>query len=172
MAACCTVTTSIPDCCTITPTQVEANPICRECGQKAKSVDRITPEHLLKPESVAQLRDTVYHFCATPTCEVVYFSNATGQYFDKSDLTVRVGLKETEDPIPVCYCFGYTERDVFEEVRTTGRTTIPDRIRSEVKAGNCRCEIENPQGTCCLGNVSRAVKKAMAAVQIPVGIGG
>lgn len=25
----------------------------------------------------------------------------------KEMLTVRVGIKETEDPIPLCYCFGY-----------------------------------------------------------------
>ncbi|MBI4551048.1 MAG: copper chaperone Copz family protein [Candidatus Latescibacteria bacterium] len=172
MSNCCTVPTTTPECCVTVSGDADASPVCRICGQKAKPVDRITPEHLLKPEAAVQLRGTVYHFCATPTCDVVYFSNATGQYFHKGDVTVRVGMKEIEDPIPICYCFDYTVRHIEDEIRTTGATTIPERIRAEVKAGHCRCEVMNPQGTCCLGNVARTVKKAMAAVQIPVGIGG
>lgn len=39
--------------------------------------------------------------------------------------------------------------------------TIPQRITAEVKAGNCACEIRNSQGSCCLGNVTAAVNRAM-----------
>jgi hypothetical protein len=30
-----------------------------------------------------------------------------------------------------------------------------------VKAGNCACEVRNPQGSCCLGNVQATVKQVM-----------
>ncbi len=79
----------------------------------------------------------------------------------KPDVRVRVGLKETEDPVPICYCFGFTEAMAVEEIRATGISTIPQRITAEVKAGNCACEIRNPQGSCCLGNVNAAVKRVM-----------
>jgi hypothetical protein len=50
---------------------------------------------------------------------------------------------------------------VEDEIRATDRCTIPERIAAEVKAGNCACEARNPQGACCLGNVSAFVRKAM-----------
>ncbi|MCK9905406.1 hypothetical protein MXD63_36140, partial [Frankia sp. Cpl3] len=40
-----------------------------------------------------------------------------------------------------------------------------DRIKTQVQAGRCACEIHNPQGTCCLGNVSafvRGFKRSMS----------
>jgi hypothetical protein len=52
-----------------------------------------------------------------------------------------------------------------EEIRDTGKCTIPQRITAEVKAGNCAREIRNPQGSGCLGNVQAAVKRAMKAVE-------
>lgn len=135
---------------------------CPVCGRKGKAVDRITVEHLLKEDRVPEIGKASYLFCETPACGVVYFSTQPGPVFHKADLRVRVGLKETEAPIPVCYCFGYTERMIFEEIERMGTTTIPDRIRDEIRAGNCRCEVENPRGSCCLGDVGRAVKGGMA----------
>jgi hypothetical protein len=111
---------------------------------------------------ISTLKDTTYHFCATPTCDVVYFSVEPTQTYSKADIRVRVGLKETEDSVQVCYCFDYTERMIAEEIDRTGTTLIPERIRQEVQADTCECETKNPQGTCCLGNIGRAVKKAKA----------
>ena len=135
-----------------------------ECPICGKRVDRITPEHLLIEGRVGDLQDGPYYFCASLKCDLVYFSDRGEQTFTKADLKVRVGLKETEDPVPVCYCFDYTERMIIEEVAETGRTTIPDRIRAEVHDGNCECEIKNPLGRCCLGDVGRVVKRAKTRV--------
>jgi hypothetical protein len=30
------------------------------------------------------------------------------------------------------------------------------------KAGHCACELKNPQGSCCLGNVTAAVRSSFA----------
>ncbi len=152
-------------CCTPPPDNGTASPICESCGQKGKSVSRLTPASLLKQDAATELQETACRFCATPTCDVVYYANESGQYFHKADLKVRVGLKETEHPVPICYCFDYTTLDVQEEIAATGETDVPGRIRAEVEAGTCRCELENPQGTCCLGNVRRAVKLAMAEAE-------
>jgi hypothetical protein len=77
----------------------------------------------------------------------------------KAGVRQRVGLKETDAPVPLCYCFGFTEKMVCDEIQATGQCTIPQRITSEIKAGHCACEIRNPQGTCCLGNVTAAIKR-------------
>jgi hypothetical protein len=39
-----------------------------------------------------------------------------------------------------------------------GSSTAADRITALVKADRCACEVRNPQGTCCLGNVTAAVR--------------
>jgi hypothetical protein len=118
-------------------------------------------EHLLKEPALARLADHSYYFCAMPTCPIVYFSNEADSYFHKGDVKVRVGLKETEDPVPICYCFGFTEKMAHDEIRERGYSTIPDTIRAETKAGNCACEIRNPSGHCCLGTVTQVVLKGL-----------
>ena len=134
---------------------------CPQCGREGRPVDRTTIDALLKPESLSQVNGSQYAFCETPSCQVVYYA-ANGTEFKKNQVRVRVGLKETEDPVMVCYCFGVTERMIHEEIQRTGRSSASARIRAEVKAGNCRCEVENPSGRCCLGEVRQTEKRAAA----------
>jgi len=58
--------------------------------------------------------------------------------------------------VPVCYCFGYTPPKIREEGKIASQT-----IAAEVKAGHCACEVKNPKGVCCLGDVAR-VERLMA----------
>ena len=151
------------DCCVVRPgatTEATKGLVCQQCGRPGKPVGRITVEALLKPELQTGLNGMRYAFCETPDCPVVYFS-VDGTRFTKDQIRVRVGLKETEDPILVCYCFGITERMIREEVMRTGRSAASSRIRAAVKAGNCSCEVENPSGRCCLGEVAQAEKRAV-----------
>lgn len=147
------------DCCKLPPPSATADDRCRRCGGKGRRVLRKTMESLLKPEALSRLLGDSYYFDRTPECEVVYFSNETPSYFLKNDLTVRVGRKETESPISLCYCFGHTEESVREEIETTDRSTVAERITAQVQAGNCSCEVKNPSGKCCLGDVNRAVSR-------------
>lgn len=138
---------------------------CPRCGQPGQPVGLQTLKHQVKPEHLETVESGAFNFCRTSTCDVVYF-NECGTVLTKADVRQRVGLKETQDPVPICYCFGFTETMVSDEIRATGKCTIPQRITAEVKAGNCACEIRNPQGTCCLGNVTAAVKRATKAVTV------
>jgi hypothetical protein len=107
--------------------------------------------------------NTQYYFCDASDCDVVYFAlEAEAPMFRREDLVVRVGAKETGDPIPVCYCFGFTRKDIENEIAETGRSTVADRIKTEVNAGNCACEVRNPSGKCCLGDVTRTVKDRLS----------
>jgi len=132
---------------------------CRECGARGRRVSRETMETLLKVQARARIRNEAYFFDRSPDCDVVYFSNDAASYFDKGELTVRVGIKEKDPPIPLCYCFGHTVESAREEFVSTGGTTLPERIEAEIKAGNCRCEARNPSGSCCLGEVHQAICK-------------
>ena len=61
----------------------------------------------------------------------------------------------------VCYCFGYTESDIEEDVRLNGKSTILEKILSEKKAGACQCSEKNPKGRGCVGDVRQLVDKIM-----------
>ena len=82
----------------------------------------------------------------------------------RGDLLVQGGVKEKEDPIPVCYCFGFTRKDIGDEMARTGKSTAAERIKAEVRAGNCACEVKNPSGKCCLGGVARSLQDALKAL--------
>ena len=144
------------DCCSATSKKAVFT--CPICHQKGRTVGLETVQAIAKSD--VEVRDNSHRFCRTPDCPVVYFGEG-GQQIDKSQVRVRVGIKETDNPIPVCYCFGFTEGDICEDIRAMGTSLIPDKIRAEVEAGNCECEIKNPSGACCLGDVSKAVKRAL-----------
>lgn len=123
----------------------------------------VTVKALLTSEALRRLDGGAYRFCHEPDCDVVYYDNAAGSVFGKPDLTVRVGLKEREDPIPVCYCFGFSESDLRGDLALHGHSEIPATITREIQAGHCACEVKNPKGSCCLGDVSRALARLHAA---------
>jgi hypothetical protein len=102
---------------------------------------------------------TQYYFCEARDCDVVYFPlDPQAPVFRRDDLLVRVGAKEEADPIPVCYCFGFTQKDIENEIVSTSRSTVAERISEEVRQGNCACEVKNPSGKCSLGDVTRIVR--------------
>lgn len=141
----------------------QAATTCPECGKKGKSVSLLTVKSLVRAHG--RVLVGTYFYCRTPDCAVVYFSDAA--LFHKADLKVRVGLKESEDPVPLCYCFDYSRADVRDEVETKGSTDILERIKAEVKAGYCACEVKNPSGDCCLGDITRAIQQAKRLVTLP-----
>lgn len=137
-------------------------PTCPMNGHVAKPVGRKTVESLIKAEVRGRLTRQPYYFCDAPDCDTVYVSALGDHVVTKEMLTVHVGIKETEDPIPLCYCFGYDRRAIREDIRRTGDTNIQQIITERVKAGECRCEEANPSGGCCLGSVAKAIKQARA----------
>jgi Zinc binding domain len=163
MSDCCSTTGAIASADAFTVKAEPARFVCPCCGQPGRVVSTQTLKHQVKPEHLETVETGMFHFCRTAICEVVYF-NDHGIALTKADVRQRVGLKETNDPVPICYCFGFTEKMVADELRATGECAIPQRITAEIKAGHCACEIRNPQGSCCLGNVQAVVKKALAVV--------
>lgn len=119
-------------------------------------LDTVTQHVLLPP-----LPDTTFGFCDAPDCDVVYVG-ANGTLIRTKQLRTRVGVKETEDPIPVCYCFELTARQITEDVHRQGRSTIREYIQKQVRAGRCHCETTNPAGRCCLGDVGRVIGQTRA----------
>ena len=95
--------------------------------------------------------------------------NRVAETIPTTAVRVRIGVKETGHPRPICYCFGFTSEDIEARVGRSGvpaedipgpvdrgnGPTVAEEIRAKCKRGLDRCEIENPRGACCLGDVQR-----------------
>lgn len=130
---------------------------CPQCGQKGKQVQGQTIKALLSI-SLRALREVDYWFCRTPTCPVVYFSSDGEQAFTAEQIRERVYQKEPgADEVPVCYCFQYTAGEV-RSAPSKAQKAILENIQAGIQAGQCACDLRNPQGSCCLGNVRELIK--------------
>lgn len=131
---------------------------CPVCGQKGKSVDTATVKSMLSV-SLKQIKKVPYFFCQNRDCSTVYFSEDGLQTFGRADLQDRVYQKEPDaDDVFVCYCFRHTVGEL-RAASVEDRAAIVDDINAGINAGQCACDLRNPQGSCCLGNVRGAVKR-------------
>lgn len=138
----------------------ETASLCPRCHGRGRKVKGLTVRYHVQGKFQSRVDESLsFRFCRSPECPVVYYSDEGNSLFTKDELSERVTTKEKDDPLPICYCFNFFRHDVGAEIRETGKTTIPEFISAQVKAGNCFCETTNPQGTCCLGNVSKVVRE-------------
>lgn len=171
MNSCCTQTLDViaadkhhheESCCLVTEkTPAPAKAECPVSGTLSRKIQRRTLEHLLKPEKIGFLHHVQYYYCKEPTCNVVYFSNENMPFFATDDVAVKVFVKDQGNEVPVCYCFDWTRARIKQEIREIGQSTAAVEIAREIKAGNCACDIKNPKGECCLGDVNMVVKEIM-----------
>lgn len=166
-----------------TDTTAKKRLTCPSCEQKAKRVSTITLGALLVEECASQFvkdgndrcdidgcnplaGDTGWRFCESKACDVVYFSEEGNTMFTGSQLKVLVGIKETEGERPLCYCFGHSVDSIKGELRSKGQSSALEDIRAKMKDPGCRCENENPSGSCCLGNVKKGIKVAQEELRL------
>ncbi|WP_075365526.1 MULTISPECIES: (2Fe-2S)-binding protein [Desulfosporosinus] len=147
-------------CCAIQiePIKFDFGYSCPECGDKGRPMKIITLKSLLVPSALAKLEPSVsYKMCTNKACSVVYFSEKQ-DVFETKDMKVEVYTKSDDEDCPVCYCFGWTKKRVIQEFEETGRTTALEEIIVHTKAGRCGCEVNNPEGSCCIGNIKRLLE--------------
>jgi len=148
--SCCS--TSVGDSCE-EPQEGAANPGCPTCGYEGPNVDRQTVAAVTRGY-VAEKQG--YWLCQALECRTVYYGDQ-GARCRVDDMHVVPGFKISGPDGLVCYCFMHSRGEIEAELREGGETTVPQRITAEIKAGNCACEVRNPAGRCCLGEVNRAV---------------
>ncbi len=138
---------------------------CPVCGGKGKPVQGQTVKALVSV-SLRAMQEVEYLFCKTQTCPIVYFSPDGKQRFTVAQIRERVYQKEPEnEAVFICYCFRHT----VGEIRATYGAASPescmaivDDINIGINAGQCACDLRNPQGSCCLGNVRGLIKRLEA----------
>lgn len=133
---------------------------CPSCGEPGKAVEFLTVKSMLAAP-LTGLRATKYRFCKTPQCPTVYYGLDADHRIGEDLLRERVHQKHPEDEdVFVCYCFRHSPGSIKAELSKTGRSTVVAAITAGIRAGQCACEVRNPQGSCCLGNVRAAVARA------------
>jgi hypothetical protein len=111
------------------------------------------------PQALERLdSQNFYRFCSSASCPIVYFS-AEVDTFATDDLKVPVFQKNPGQEVPVCYCFGWTRQRIQQNFEQQEQTSAIAAITAHIRAGRCGCEVNNPQGSCCLGNVRRIVQE-------------
>lgn len=137
---------------------------CPVCLKTGKRVDSLTLKALLNIP-LTEIHRVEYRFCNTPDCPVVYYSQDGAQTFLEPDLREHVYQKHTpEDGVFVCYCFRHTTGSIKEAFANNLAGSVVTKINAGIQAGQCACDIRNPQGSCCLGNI-RAFIKNLEIVQ-------
>lgn len=151
-------------CCAVSALEPEAVHLCPVSGTRGKPVELQTVKALLTERTLRRVGMSSHRFCPDPDCDVVYF-DAAGNRYTTADLRVPVWQKEAFGERMVCYCFGETEASIRAEVERLGRSDAIARVRQHVEAGRCACEVRNPRGVCCLGDVTEAVKRVALSLQ-------
>ena len=131
---------------------------CAECGHLGRSIGLITLKALLRPAALERLSTRDHYFCGSASCAVVYFGG--GEVFRREDVVVPVFQKEAAGRRTVCYCFEIAEDHIRLEVEAAGASASAERIGALIRSDRCACEVRNPQGACCLGNVTAVVRSA------------
>jgi Zinc binding domain len=131
---------------------------CRACRTAGKPVDVLTVKALLRELALSRYEPAEYRFCDDSSCEIVYFAEA-GPTFGVRDVRVPIWQKEPVGRRMICYCFGENEADMSAEIDRTGESLAIQRVRGHIAAGRCACEVRNPRGTCCLGDITAAVDR-------------
>jgi hypothetical protein len=129
---------------------------CPVNNKSGRLVQNQTLKALLKV-SLRGLPETEYFFCADQNCPVVYFSTDGKVTFKVEEIREAVYQKEPDNPeVLVCYCFQHSVGSI-KAATTDQRQEILADIKAGVKAEQCACDLRNPQGTCCLGNVRKLI---------------
>lgn len=132
---------------------------CPHDRSPGKPVKVLTLKSLLIPPALERLNPQAdYQFCASARCPIVYFS-PEGDQFTTDDLKVPVFQKDPSQEVPVCYCFGWTRQRIQQHLGQEEQTAAIATITAHIQAGRCGCEVNNPQGSCCLKNVRDCAKK-------------
>jgi hypothetical protein len=148
--------TEEPDCCAPAGTDLETGR-CPRSASPGQPVEWRTVAALVS--GPVPPRQTLW-MCRDPECEVVYFGDR-GASFVQDELRVVPGFKAGSDGL-VCYCFLHRRSAIEQEVEATGASAILERVTARVRARECACEVRNPSGRCCLGELQQHVRLALA----------
>jgi hypothetical protein len=122
------------------------SPACPACGADGVEVPRRT---VAAVTSTSLPSHQGLRLCRTSDCPLVYYGDA-GAQIPTSTLSLLPLFKGGD---VVCFCFLRRAH----EIANGGRERVIEEISARVKAGDCSCDLRNPTGKCCLGEIRRSI---------------
>ena len=120
-----------------------AAPPCPQCGAVGPEVPRRT---VVAVTRTPLPRQQTLRLCRTPACELIYYAEP-GAWIEATALSLRPVFKGGD---VVCFCFLH-RADADGQLCAGVVEAITDRVR----ARDCSCDLRNPSGKCCLGELRR-----------------
>ena len=144
-------------------------PKCPRCGGEGRSVRAETIKALVAPLAWDRLSSSDgFRFCGSASCDVAYFNPSTGDLVFCADVVVPIFQKSADPQRLVCYCFTHTVAEIQQEARAgSGVSRVAADIKARCAQGLDDCGRNNPQGSCCLGNVQRVFREAAGTAAPP-----
>lgn len=142
------------ECCSLSScsTPRQQTHCCPANGAECRTVSSKTiAHHIARPWEWSD-RGHSYYFCEDADCDVVYFSD-DDKVILQSQLRTRVGKKSRSDDALICYCFGVSRADAWED------PSIKDYVVEQTRQKICSCETSNPSGRCCLKDFPRTTHR-------------
>ncbi len=146
------------DCCTIPSNQLGTAGVCPVCGQKGKPVDLNTVRALTRRNFPNYGELTQGFICLNPEDKTVYYFNDLKITVNQKDVVTNVGFKSQSYIKTVCYCFQHTADNIIDDYIKNNISNIENDVRQKVKEKRCSCEVSNPKGKCCLGDIRNVIK--------------
>jgi hypothetical protein len=128
---------------------------CPGCGKHGRQVALITVQAQVAV-SLQELVASPYQLCASPGCAVVYYA-AGAPPITRAQVREHVFPKEATPDVLICHCFRHS-LGAIQQSDQVGRAAILANIVAGTRQGQCACELRNPQGRCCLGDVRRLMR--------------
>lgn len=123
---------------------------CPLCGAAGESVPESALAAYLPPQVRQRLGNAVF-FCATPTCDTVYF-DIVEDFAKVSELLQPCYPKDPDAPL--CPCFGLTSDDIELDLAEG----TPRRVReivAKAKTAAAHCSEKAASGRTCVGEVQK-----------------
>ena len=159
---CCSQASAGSEVCELPTLSVQRKPrpeaFCPRCEHKGSPVQGQTVKAIVSV-TLRSVTNGQYYFCRNDSCPVVYFTSDGSSVFTTGDVRERVYQKEPNaDDVLVCYCFRHTVGDL-RGASVDQRAEILNDVNAGIQADQCACDLRNPQGSCCLGNVRALIKQ-------------
>jgi hypothetical protein len=141
-----------------TPSADRRSTRCPGCASQGHAV-AIETVRALVTISLRSLELDGYRFCPTLTCLIVYYGGENGPPITVDLLRELVYQKAADqDQVLICYCFQHSV-GMLRRGDAVQRAAILADIMAGTRQGQCACDLRNPQGSCCLGNVCALMRQ-------------
>lgn len=146
------------DCCSVSHKNKSTEIKCPTCEQEGKHVELLTIRAMTRRDFPHYGELTRGFLCLNPDDSTVYYFPNLDFSVNQDDVVTDIGFKTNSKTKTICYCFRHTKEDIIDDYLENGRSNIEIDVRQKVKDKLCTCEVSNPKGKCCLGDIRTVIK--------------